>query len=662
MNTKHRIALLLLFLALLPFQADAMTWERTDSIAGGDSIDWQYTMDDLVVTATRTPKFLKDSPIQIRVLNAADIERADATNIMDLLQQELPGVEFSYAMNQQTHLNFAGFGGQSILFLVDGERLAGETMDDVDFSRLSMLNVERIEIIRGAASALYGSNAAGGVINIITKKATQPWSLDANTRFAKHGEQRYGLSLGNKGKKWRNTFSASYNSKDNYDVKSDDDPVTRIISTIYGEKVVNTKEQFSWNITPELEVGARAGFFFRQVTKTADLPERYRDFSGGVNANWKITPSDVLQGSYSFDQYDKSDYQRITHLDIRDYSNVQNTFRLLYYHTFKEGSVVTAGSDYTHDFLMNTNMVGGKHHQDCFDVFAQFDWCINSKWEAVAAMRYDWFSENSISRMTPKVNLRYRPLDNLSLRLGYGMGFRAPSLKEKYYNFDMSGIWMVEGNPDLLPEVSHNINVSAEYTTHGYNLNLSAYYNNVNNKISTSAPYFKSTDDRLPYMPYCNLAKYQVYGMEVGVQKKWSMGWMVKFLYAYTKERLPKNKEGETVNNQYIPARNHSLNVTVGYEKQFTKHYGLSVSLNGRVLSGVENMEYVNYYDISQGMVTIQYPAYTIWKLSTTQCLGKYVKLNLALDNILNYRPRYYYLNSPLTDGINFQAGLCVSL
>lgn len=84
-----------------------------------------------------------------------EIARLDATNVQDLLQQELPGVEFSYAMNQQTHLNFSGFGGQGVLFLVDSERLAGETMDDVDFTRLNMDNVERIEIVRGSLSSIW---------------------------------------------------------------------------------------------------------------------------------------------------------------------------------------------------------------------------------------------------------------------------------------------------------------------------------------------------------------------------------------------------------------------------------------------------------------------------------------------------------------------------
>ena len=80
-----------------------------------DSISRQFDLTEVVVTGTRTPKFLKDTPIQTRVIGSKDIAKLDATNVQDLLQQELPGVEFSYAMNQQTHLNFSGFGGQGVL-------------------------------------------------------------------------------------------------------------------------------------------------------------------------------------------------------------------------------------------------------------------------------------------------------------------------------------------------------------------------------------------------------------------------------------------------------------------------------------------------------------------------------------------------------------------
>lgn len=625
-----------------------------------DSISRMFSLNDVVVTGTRTPKFLKDTPIQTRVINAKDIAKLDATNVQDLLQQELPGVEFSYAMNQQTHLNFSGFGGQGVLFLVDGERLAGETMDDVDFTRLNMDNVERIEIVKGAASALYGSNATGGVINIITKRNKQPWTLNVNARYAKHNEQRYGASLGLSNKHWNNLLSANINRIDNYNVQSASNPVTRIISTIYGDKTMHFKDQLVWSPNQNFNLTGRAGYFFRETVRSVDQPERYRDFTGGLRMNWKLTTQDELQLSYAFDQYDKSDYQRITHLDIRDYSNVQNTFRLLHNRSFNRGDVLTLGADWMHDYLFNTNLNGETRKQDSWDVFAQYDWRINNQWEVVSALRYDYFSDGKESHLTPKLNICYKPLHNLSLRAGYGMGFRAPTLKEKYYDFDMAGIWIVEGNANLKSEMSHNFNLSAEYTRSRYNFTASVYYNKVKNKLATSAPYFKSATDKLPYLPYANLDDYNVYGGDMGVQAKWRNGMSARITYAYTKEQLAKDGNGNTINNQYIPARQHTLNARVDYDHQFSKRYGLNVGLQGRVLSGVKNVEYKDYYDVSKGTIQVEYPAYTLWKLSLVQRIGNAVKVTAALDNLFGYKPKYYYLNSPITDGMNFQIGMSI--
>lgn len=639
---------------------NAMSADRLDEYI--DSISRHFDLGEVVVTGTRTPKFLKDTPIQTRVITSREIEKTDATNIQDLLQQELPGVEFSYAMNQQTHLNFSGFGGQGVLLLIDGERLAGETMDDVDFTRLNMDNVERIEIVKGAASALYGSNATGGVINIITKKTYKPWTLNVNGRLARHNEQRYGVSFGLNGKRLGNMFTVNYTDVDNFDVHSAADPVTRIISTVYGDRTLNLKDQLVWSPSRNVEIGGRVGYFFRQTTRTAEQPECYRDFSGGLRIDWTLSDHDMLQANYAFDQYDKSDYQKLRKLDIRDYSNVRNMFRLLYNHTFGSGDILTAGADFMHDYLFNTNLDNTERKQDSFDFFMQYDWRISQKLEAVGAVRYDYFSDGGESRLTPKLNLCYKPVRNLSLRAGYGMGFRAPTLKEKYYDFDMAGIWIVEGNAALKSEISHNLNLSAEYVKGHYNLTASAYYNKVENKLATGAPYFRTPSDKLPYLPYTNLDGYSVYGGEIGVQARWDNGMSARFTYAYTKEELPTDKQGNAVNNQYIPARRHSLNVRYDYDRQFSAHYGISAGISGRLLSGTENEEYRNYYDVSQGTVRVSYPAYTMWKLSLVQRIGKAVKLTTALDNLFNYRPKYYYLNSPVTDGINFQIGLSIDI
>lgn len=97
-------------------------------------------LEQVVVTGTRTPKLLKDVLILTRVISEREIRWTDATDIDDLLQAELPGVEFSYSMNRLVLPNISDFGDNSVLFLVNGEHLASEMLDNVDYSRLNMDN------------------------------------------------------------------------------------------------------------------------------------------------------------------------------------------------------------------------------------------------------------------------------------------------------------------------------------------------------------------------------------------------------------------------------------------------------------------------------------------------------------------------------------------
>ena len=244
-----------------------------------EGLDSMYYLNDVVVTGTRTPKLLKDTPIQTRLITSADIEKVDATNAEDLLQQEMPGVEFSYAMNQLKHMNLCGFGGQGILFLVDGERLAGETMDDVDFTRLNMANVERIEIVKGAASALYGSNAGGGVINIITKEGTEPWTLNLNGRLARHNERRYGGSYGVNGSRLKNMLNVNHTSIDNFDVHNAPNPATQVVATVYGDRTWNIKDRLTF-ILPQRsdETHRQSGLFLSRTNQNGRQPRAIQRF------------------------------------------------------------------------------------------------------------------------------------------------------------------------------------------------------------------------------------------------------------------------------------------------------------------------------------------------------------------------------------------------
>lgn len=667
-------------LALLAVFARA---EITDSV----------TLGQVVVTGTRTLKSLKDTPIQTRVITLDDIMKSDATDIEDLLRQELPGVEFTYAMNQMKHMNFSGFGGQNVLFLVDGERLAGETMDDVDFARLNMSNVERIEIIKGAASALYGSNANGGVINIITKAPANGFRARLHGRYGQHKEWRYGATVDAGNRKIFNNLSFHSTNLDSYHLDNGDAPESaNIVSEVLGERTYNVSDRVTWRPSDRLSFMGQLGYYFKEGVNRNDrvVPWHFRDLRAGLKGSWDMTSSDNLEVAYNYDQYDKAKHYRLTDKCYREYSNVQNSLRVLYNHTFAGNNILTLGMDHMSDYLRNTNLRNtgeatgtDAYRQNVSDLFVQFDWTLGERWEIVGALRYDHISDGGLDRVTPKVNARFDASRNLVLRGGYGMGFRCPALKEKYYSFDISGIWDIIGGDKagniLRPELSHNFNVSAEYTKGAYNVTVSGYYNHIRDRITTSPPRtkaeFYAANPGAPegyiannlWLTYVNVNRYNTFGFDVTAQARWHNGWSARLSYAYVNEPNVKDEDGYVINNQYTKARPHSINARVEWEHQFASWYKLNVMLSGRFLSAVENIEYKDY--ITRDPATnellrtyVDHKAYTLWKLSVMNHFRDRYHLTLTVENLFNYKPAYYYLNTPTTTGTNLSVGFTVDI
>ena len=414
-------------------------------------------METVVVTGTRTPKLLKDAPIVTRVITADDIRKADATNIGDLLQAE---------------------GGNAILFLVDGERLAGETLDNIDYSRLNLDNVERIEIVKGAASSLYGSNAVGGVINIISKETEEPWNLNLNGRYGSHNDQRYGGTVAFRAGDFRNSFNVQHTSTDPIDVGSvGKDGEENDFSRVYGNRTWNFKERLVYTPSDKLRLTGRLGYFFRERDKSTSSKDRYRDFSGGLRGNYTFSQRNGLELSYSFDQYDKSDFDPVQDYDLRDYTNVQHTLRALYNHSLNERNTLIVGGDFMRDYLMSYQFTdNGSHEQYTADAFAQFDLNPVKNLNIMTAVRFDYYSEADVKNTSSKLGIMYK-WRNCSLRASYAGGFRAPTLKEMYMDFNMANVFMIYGNEDLKPESSQNFSLSAEYLKSRYNVTLTGYFN-----------------------------------------------------------------------------------------------------------------------------------------------------------------------------------------
>ena len=318
-----------------------------------DSIE----LEPVVVTATHSPKALKDAPVVTRLITLHDIKITDATNIQEMLTQEIPGLEFGFAMAQETSLNMSGFGGNAVLFLVDGERLAGETMDNTDYNRLNLDNVGRIEIVKGASSALYGSNAVGGVINIISRENLEPWTANVNSRFNTFGnEWRNGASFSFNTEKWNSQTSFQHTTIDPIDlpkahtseeiaielmkkaqglpydesVLNDDSNLSRL----YGQKTYNIKERLIWRTTDHLTLTGRGGYFFR-TSERDTYNYHFNGYSAGMKGRYAWDYGRHLELSYAFDEYDKANFLPDgTRTHDHDYSNQQHVVHALYNHPF----------------------------------------------------------------------------------------------------------------------------------------------------------------------------------------------------------------------------------------------------------------------------------------------------------------------------------------
>lgn len=638
----------------------AATAQDSDVAVSADTL----ALNTAVVTGIRLPATTAQSPLPTRLISASDIRKSDATNIQDLLQHELPGFEFTQTLSGQTYMSMAGFGGQNVIFLINGERLAGETMDNIDYARINMSDVERIEVVKGAASALYSSSATGGVINIITRQHLQrPWLLHLDARVADHHSRRLNLTQGWQRGRLTQLFDLQHTHINTYKLENPTDVTLYTkysLSRALGGYTWQAKEQLAYQFSDAFRLSGRASYFFRERDYDEGESNRYRDFAGGMKAQWSPSRFTALEVNYTFDQYDKSDLYHATKLDIRDYSNVQHSLRALYTQRLdtEQDHRFALGADYLRDYLLSYQFAGEHHVQHSFDAFAQYEWQPSSRWHWMGAVRFDHFDQASQQSLTTKLSGRYRQ-GALSLRASYGSGFRAPSLKERYMQYHINDVFLIRGNANLKPERSHSFHFSAEYIRPHYQLSAHLSYALLDNRIASSTPSaVRDANTGLPIIDYINVSNYRVLGVELGAQTRhaWMDGYFTtRWNYAYTLERAQRSQ----LLTSYVPARPHSATFRLDYEHRPKSRYGYELVLSGRFLSGFSDRE-VNH--LTAATYQVHYPAYCLLRLALNQQLGHAWTLSLAADNLLNYRPHVYYANSPLTTGINISLGVRLAL
>jgi len=597
---------------------------------------------EVVVTATRSQKKLKDVPITVQVVTAEDIKKSQSTDFKTFLENEFSGINFTYD-GGSPNINMMGFGGKYVLFLMNGERMAGETFDNIDYDRIDIDNIERIEIIKGASSSLYGSNAIGGVINIITKDSKSPLDINAGYLYDSSRDHKANLSIGTK-QKWGNlSISSFYKMREPY-------IITDRISTggVYNELNVagftnyGINPKLTFNLSPKIDLSLTPGYYFSERNPGTPAGEivrdRYYNYNLGLKTNIKFNDNQNLIVSGAFDRYDKYDYFRKINEKEKKYENEVWRISSQYnQNLFKKHTLVAGGevlSEKLLSFMFKNESTGGRENAQTYSAFTQQDWVINPAVTIVTGARMDYHSIFK-QYFTFRLSGMYRFDETMTIRAGYSGGFRSPTLKELYTNWfhPWGGGFQLMGNKNLRPETSDNFNVSIDFNFKKLNLTFITQYSKIKDKINLRG----NIGDTLRYVNFHGNT--DVLSSEVSAIYKLNKNFHFKGSYSYYdigKRRSENRPHTLTFKAEYIPS---------------AKYYIPSIIISGKYLSRTKI-----YDDDSSSFVS--YAPYSIWRLQLASKLPLGFTLTGGINNIFGYTADKVGFYSSVDIGRTFYLGL----
>jgi outer membrane receptor for ferrienterochelin and colicins len=576
----------------------------------------------VVVTGTRTEKSLANTPVLTQSITMQELQKKDITNIVDALEFTVPGLEFSSTAAGKS-LSLQGIDAQYMLILVDGERLAGETYGDVDYSRINMADVERIEVVKGASSTLYGSNALGGVVNIITKNPVKELSASASARISRYNTQNQMWSFGTKQGKFSSQTSAVLDKTDGYDLIEGDSYRTQ-----EKEDAVVVNEHLKYTPTESFVLEANASYMTKNRENTSkNLHDRRNEnFTYGAKGTYFINTRNNLNLSWNSDNYKLID--KVAPNDLQTaYANTNNTARLLGDFKLAHWNQLTVGAEYVAENLTAArNKIEDRTNTD-YIMYAQEDIQLGEKFDIIGGARalhnsqYGW-------HFTPQVSAMYK-IWNFNLRGNYSLGYKTPTLKEKYMDFKMpvpGPPMYLRGNPDLEPETSTYTSLSAEYTRQGVSFSVSAYRNNIVNMISENDKPTVKPGGILEYQ-YLNYGEVLLKGIDIILRTK-----IVKSLYFNGAVTFSK-KYDQIEDKEFDNARNFSGKFNLDYNLT-SGDYRLDANIQSNVYGG----KTINLMDeITRKVAPVELENFSLWKLTTTHTFKSRYYLKFGVDNILDY-------------------------
>ena len=653
--------ILLITVALLSWSAAVSQihkMERSDS----SMMSRSYTLNPVVVTGSGHHQRLKSTATPVHVLSQQEIKEQGITTFDGALTRMMPQV--SMAPNSMgTFLRLNGLGNKYILILINGQKLTGDISNNVDLNRINMARVKRIEVLDGAASSLYGSDAIAGVINIITDQPTRDLvSVSSDTRVSGHGQLTENITLDIYKNGFGSYTSFSRDQADSYrindveyvkDSETETQPTIAPFFTGYRANLVGQKFTFAPNEHLALNAGIDYSYKItdrpntrKDITGGTDYEMRYKGLRWNVGGIYKFTSRNSLQADFTVDrfrygkQYDVATktYAIDDYVQSKKQRSMEGQLKAIL--GLMKNSTTIFGADWRKDYLTATS---GNINQNAYTAaaFAQHEMLFFDRLTATVGLRLT-YHETFNWHLTPKATLMYAP-GNFRLRATYSAGFRAPGLDELYYHYfsvNRGKAQIIFGNKDLKPEKSNYFSLNAEYRSNILAVSVTGFMNRINDMVirqnidvdATSlamlqAEFPEMTDDQAQklerYSLYKNSDKGDVKGVQVNVSANLFRGFNLSANYVYTYARTCSG-------DQWTPLERsirHAATVAANYYHSWG-NYALNVNVNGRLQS---KTYYPDYEDA---------PGYGIWNLNTTHSFDGlkhlYLEPSIGIDNIFD--------------------------
>lgn len=676
-----------------------------NAFAQTDSVLNHQTLDEIVVTATRTPTKLGNIAIPVTIINQKTIQQAGSLRLKDILQEQ-SGLYITNGFGAGVQMQ--GLSPDYTIILINGEPMVGRTAGVLDVNRIGISNIKKIEIIKGPSSSLYGSEAMAGVINIITDNDFKK-SMEINARYG----------FGNPDKGWITPIgkdvykNIDFNLSGSTQIKKTGIRLSSDAYYIDGisyriNSTVRTPQPI-WRLTHQLQIThpfsdktdfnltIRNGYdYIKQSFSVSNNGASSNSYGHESNSDWNINPTithrfnNRIQSALKLYATQYNGLQKLFFVDQPD-SSYTDQFKQHFFRGENQTDIafqkmrLTLGAGYSIDQAQSTRYdnVSNKKTNTIATGFAQQEWWLHKKLTIISGIRYD---HNALfaAALSPKIAIHFKATPQLRFNASIGRGFKAPDFRQLYLNFtnNAAGGYSVFGSIDaqkiilqmqqlgqiveikpdfyqlleLKPEFSTGINLGGTAILGNIQFNWNVFRNDIEALIDVRQVATKSNGAQI--FSYINVKNAYTQGFESSLQwkvvKNLSISAGCQYLETADKNDLANIRAGTVYtrdeNNisrpltrkEYVGLPNRSKHmVNLKFNYENDQSFFATLRMIYRSKWYVADADGNGLYNLQDESAN----GYLMANLSAGKKINQQYRIQIGIDNLMNYQDRLYLPN-----------------